>query len=157
MSDDLPSWFWDHLVMEQWINQTLCVRYFNRFIEGPLCNKPSNKKIHYVLANELTWSWVHLVLDKWFKQKLCVRYYNEMISWCFGNVLVNKIIHFVLDILIGLLWDHCVMSKWIKSDTMCYLIHWIDQGYPSYCNSDISRHCVLAIILRWFWAHLVMK
>ena len=134
MSDDLLSWFWDHLVMDQWINHTLCVRYSNRFIEGTFCKKPANKNIHYVLAISLTWSWVHLVLEKWFKQKIYVRYYNEMISWCFGNILVNKIRHYVLAIILGLLWDHCVMNKWIKEDTMFYLIHWLDNGYPWYCN-----------------------
>ena len=28
----LLRWFWAHLVMDQWIKQTLCVRYFTGFI-----------------------------------------------------------------------------------------------------------------------------
>ena len=39
--------------------KTLCVRYFNRFIEGSFYNEPVNTCINYALAHSLNLSGVH--------------------------------------------------------------------------------------------------
>ena len=83
------------------------------------------------------WLRVHLVLDNLFRQTLFDSYFNEMISGSFGNVPVNKTRHYFLAILLGFLWYYCVTNKWIKADTMCYLIHWLGQGW-------------LLVLLQWF-------
>ena len=98
---------------------------------------------------------MHLVLDQWFNQTLCVRYFPELVSVSFGNGPVNKIRHYFLSIILGLLRDVFVLKKWIKSDTVCYRMNWLDQGYILYFTSYSSRYYVLATLLRWFWAHFV--
>ena len=34
----LLSWFWVYSMIEQWLNQTLCIRYFTEFIQGTFGN-----------------------------------------------------------------------------------------------------------------------
>ena len=98
---------------------------------------------------------VPLVFEKWFKQTLCFRYFTETISRSFGNIPVNKIRQCVFAIILGLLRDPYMTNQW-KSDTMGYIIHWLDHGYICYWTSDLSRHYVLATLLSLFWANLVM-
>ena len=86
-----------------------------------------NKSRHYVLADLLTWFGINLVMEKWFNQTLCVSYFTELILGSFGYGPVNKSRHYVLDNQPDLLGDHFVMNLWIKADTMCYLIHWLDE------------------------------
>ena len=50
----LWTWFLAHLLIDQWLNQTLFVRYYTRFIKGSYFNEPVNKIRHYALADSLT-------------------------------------------------------------------------------------------------------
>ena len=137
------TWLGVILVLDQFLKQTLSVRYFTGLILGSFGNGPVNKIRHfvltillfllpktffnktvnkirnYVLSNSLTWSVIHLVLNQWFIQTLFVSYLTELIQGSFVNGPVNKIMHYVLAILLFLFTENSVNKQWIKSDTMC--------------------------------------
>ena len=65
--------------------------------------------------------------NKWLKQTHCVRFFTKMHSGVFMILLVNK------------------------SDTMSWIIYWVDLSCICSLNSDLSRHSMLSHLLSGFW------
>ena len=81
----------------------------------------------YVFAILLISVGFHTVIEQWFIQKLCVTYFTQMILVCFTIWMVNK------------------------AGNICYSIYWFHLGYIWSLCSDLSRHSVLPILLRFMW------
>ena len=79
-----------------------------------------------MLANLLSLLGVHFFIEQWFKKTLCVSYFIKTPSGLFTIWTVNK------------------------SDTMCYLIYWVEFGCIWSLNSNLSRNYLLAILLSEF-------
>ena len=78
-----------------------------------------------MLDKLLCWLWVHSVIDKWFNQTHCVSCFTRTHS------------------IFWMIWPV------ERADTMCYIIYCVDCGYIRSLNSDLIRHTVLAVSLRF--------
>ena len=63
-----------HLVIDHWLNHTICVSSLVEFI--------------WVTCGIVPWFIVYLVIDQWLKQTLYVSYFNGYNLGSFGNCAV---------------------------------------------------------------------
>ena len=132
-------WLCEHSVIEKWFKQTYFVIYFTNIHSIFLHGLTSEKSRHYVLANLLCQFGVHLVIEKWLKQTHCVIYFIKTRLGCF------------------IIWPV------EKEDTIYYLNYCVDLGNIWSLNSDLSRHTVLDISIRfilvasWFYQRIKQK
>ena len=103
----IGTWFLVHLVIDQWIKQTICVRYFTGLSLVAFSDFPINKadtmcfiifwvdygyiwywssdwSRNYVLDILMSWLWVNLELNQWLDQTLRVCYFTWMILVIFS-------------------------------------------------------------------------
>ena len=120
----LLCWFGLHFSSDKWFNQTHYVSYFTKKY-GLFRDLTSGKIRHYVFASFVSSFGVHLVIEELLNQTPFVRYFTNIHLVCFVISLVHK------------------------SDTMWYIIYCVDCSYIMSLKSDLIRHSVLAVSLRF--------
>ena len=91
------------------------------------CDWTSEKKGTICWIIWLFWFGINLVIEAWFNQKLYVCYFRK--------------IHLICLTILPL----------IKSGTLCLIIYCVDLGFTWLLKSDLSRHNMLAVSLRFIF------
>ena len=108
------GWIWVHLLIDHWINQTLCVSYYTKLFWGTVSighlfwiNFAINQRINQTL-------WVHSAIDNWSKQTLCVSFFIQFI-WFSIFIIPWILVHLLLD-------------QWLKHILCVSVLTWLNVG-----------------------------